>query len=124
VDAYLGEVDPATVSKAAAKAARTRDVLTENTPLSAIINLNDFEHVAKQSLSPNAWAYYSSGSDDEISKQMNRKAFQNVSLRSRVLRNVEEINTSTMILGRRRPCPSLSVPQPWQNWPIHLVNAP
>ncbi|KAN0116872.1 cytochrome b2 [Hyaloscypha variabilis] len=105
VDAYLGEVDPATVSKAAAKAVRTRDVLTENTPLSTIINLNDFEHVAQQSLSPNAWAYYSSGSDDEISKQMNRKAFQNVSLRSRVLRNVEIINTSTMILGQKTSMP-------------------
>ena len=105
MDAYLGEVDPATVSKAVTKAVRTRDVLTENTHLSSIINLNDFEHVAKQSLSPNAWAYYSSGSDDEISKQMNRKAFQNISLRSRVLRNVEEINTSTMILGQKTSMP-------------------
>ena len=104
-NAYLSEVDLATVSKAAVRAVTTKDVPTENAPLSTIINLDDFEHVAKQSLSPNAWAYYSSGSDDEISKQMNRKALQNVSLRPRVLRNVEEIDTRTTILGQKTSMP-------------------
>ncbi|KAG8833853.1 Cytochrome b2, mitochondrial precursor [Serendipita sp. 399] len=34
-------------------------------PLSAIVNLHDFERVAKQVLSSTAWAYYSSAAEDE-----------------------------------------------------------
>jgi L-lactate dehydrogenase (cytochrome) len=35
-------------------------------PLSQILSLHDFEAIAKQVMKPASWAYYSSGSDDEI----------------------------------------------------------
>jgi L-lactate dehydrogenase (cytochrome) len=35
-------------------------------PLAACYNLMDFETVARQVMKKTAWAYYSSGADDEI----------------------------------------------------------
>lgn len=69
-------------------------------PLGTLINLNDFEEVAKQYLPPNAWAYYSSGADDELSKRNNRRAYQKVALRPRVLKKVSSVDTTTSILGQ------------------------
>ncbi|KAI9225337.1 MAG: glyoxylate dehydrogenase [Piptocephalis tieghemiana] len=68
-------------------------------PLDACLNLMDFESAAQTALSPEAWAYYSSGSDDEITLRDNRAAFQRVWLRPRVLVNVLDIDISTRILG-------------------------
>ncbi|GAB1215342.1 hypothetical protein ATERTT37_004528 [Aspergillus terreus] len=75
-------------------------------PLRSLINLHDFEHVAQKHLSSNAWAYYSSGADDEISKRQNAKAFKKVALRPRILRKIPAVDTSTTILGK---CVSLPV---------------
>jgi L-lactate dehydrogenase (cytochrome) len=69
-------------------------------PLTNLLNLHDFEQVAQQHLPPNAWAYYTSGSDDEISKRQNSKAFQKVSLRPRILRSIPAVDTTTTILGK------------------------
>ncbi|RJE23437.1 Cytochrome b2 [Aspergillus sclerotialis] len=49
--------------------------------------------------SPNAWAYYSSGADDEISKRNNARAYQKVALRPRILKKVPNVDTTTSILG-------------------------
>lgn len=35
-------------------------------PLSSVYNLLDFESIARRVMKKNAWAYYSSGADDEI----------------------------------------------------------
>lgn len=69
-------------------------------PLSTLINLHDFEQVAQRHLSPNAWAYYSSGADDEISKRENARAYQKLALRPRILKKVSDIDTSTSVLGQ------------------------
>lgn len=68
-------------------------------PLSTLINLHDFEEVAQRYLPPNAWAYYSSGADDEISKRNNSWAYQKVALRPRILKKIPNVDTSTSILG-------------------------
>ncbi|KAJ5179961.1 hypothetical protein N7492_003171 [Penicillium capsulatum] len=102
--ALQGRMDPADLN-----AASTADASKDKTPgqelkgpppLGAQINLHDFEQVAKQYLPANAWAYYSSGADDEISKRNNARAYQKVYLRPRILRKVPEVNTKTSILGR------------------------
>ena len=68
-------------------------------PLGSLLNLHDFEGVAQQYLPANAWAYYSSGADDEISKRQNARAYQKVSLRPRILRNIPIVDARTSILG-------------------------
>ena len=45
-------------------------------PLEEILNLHDFEAVAKVVLPAKGWAYYSSGADDEITLRENHNAFQ------------------------------------------------
>lgn len=68
-------------------------------PLSTLINLHDFEKVAQRHLPPNAWAYFSSGADDEISKRNNARAYQKLALRPRILRKVSGVDPKTTILG-------------------------
>ncbi|KNE93007.1 hypothetical protein PSTG_13642 [Puccinia striiformis f. sp. tritici PST-78] len=52
-----------------------------------------------------AWAYYSSGADDEISMRENRAGFQRIWFRPRILVNVSNIDYSTTILGTRTSIP-------------------
>ncbi|KIW28349.1 uncharacterized protein PV07_08022 [Cladophialophora immunda] len=74
-------------------------------PLRSMISVNDFEDVAKQYLSPAGWAYYSSGADDERSRYEAARAFRKLTLRPRVLRNVDHIDTRTTILGKNTSLP-------------------
>ncbi|GMG56179.1 unnamed protein product [Ambrosiozyma monospora] len=68
-------------------------------PLGLITNVHDFEHVAKNVLSKGAWAYYSSGADDEITLRENHYAYQRIYFRPRILVDVKKIDTSTTLLG-------------------------
>ncbi|KAL7314373.1 hypothetical protein PS15m_005952 [Mucor circinelloides] len=68
-------------------------------------NSFDFETVAKSVLKPDAWAYYSSGADDEISMRENHNAFHRIWLRPRVMVNVKDVDASTTMLGSRTALP-------------------
>lgn len=70
-----------------------------------MINVNDFEAVAKQYLSPTGWAYYSSGADDEYSKHDAARAYRKLAIRPRILRSVDLIDTRTTILGKSSSLP-------------------
>lgn len=70
-----------------------------------MVSVNDFETVAKQYLSPTGWAYYSSAADDEHSKHDAGRAFRKLTLRARVLRNVDLVDTRTTILGKSTTLP-------------------
>ncbi|KAI9356557.1 FMN-dependent dehydrogenase-domain-containing protein [Zopfochytrium polystomum] len=71
-------------------------------PISAMLNTFDFESVARQVLTPEAWAYYSSGSDDEVTLRENHAVFQRIWLKPRILVNVKNVDLSTKMLGL--PC--------------------
>jgi isopentenyl diphosphate isomerase/L-lactate dehydrogenase-like FMN-dependent dehydrogenase len=66
-----------------------------------VFRLDDFEPLARAVLSPEAWAYISGGSWDEVSLRENVAAFQRRVLRPRVLVDVSTIDTSTTLLGAR-----------------------
>ncbi|KAL1917337.1 uncharacterized protein VTP21DRAFT_4993 [Calcarisporiella thermophila] len=68
-------------------------------PLGEMLNLFDFEEIAKKVLSPEAWAYYSSGADDEITLRENHNAFHRIWFRPRILINVRDVDLSCQILG-------------------------
>ncbi|KAL2075215.1 hypothetical protein VTL71DRAFT_157 [Oculimacula yallundae] len=106
-DSFLGPVDPVTVSRSA-RESRNEEVVkvtSEYPSLTSILNLDDFEQVAKKYLSPAGWAYYTSGADDEYSKQEAGQSFRELKFRPRVLRNVESIDTHTLILGKPSSLP-------------------
>ena len=72
-------------------------------PLEACINVFDFESVARKKMAltnkKEAWDYYASGADDEVTLRENHNAFQRIFLKPRVLVNVSSIDTSTTVLG-------------------------
>ncbi|KAI8344929.1 FMN-dependent dehydrogenase-domain-containing protein [Blakeslea trispora] len=73
--------------------------------LEEMYNTFDFETVAKSVLKSDAWAYYSSGADDEISMRENHNAFHRIWLRPRVMVNVKNVDPSTIMLGSRSSMP-------------------
>lgn len=78
----------------------TKSKLKQNLPsLNNILNLYDFENLAKQIVSNQAWGYYSSGADDEISMRENHNAFHRIFFKPKVLVDVSEIDLSTKMLG-------------------------
>jgi L-lactate dehydrogenase (cytochrome) len=115
----MGVVDPATITpehvaqpeqkKAAApkkpvkaEVAEGQEMAVEEfvkPPLAAMLNTFDFESVAREVMEPQAWGYYSSGGDDEITLRDNHMAFQRITMRPRILVNVREIDLSTTLLG-------------------------
>jgi L-lactate dehydrogenase (cytochrome) len=61
--------------------------------------------VAKTVLQPEAWAYYSSGADDEITMRENHNAFHRIWLKPRVMIDVEKVDMSTSLLGTKSSMP-------------------
>jgi len=74
-------------------------------PLAAMLNTFDFESVARETMEPQAWGYYSSGGDDEITLRDNHLAFQRITMRPRILVNVREIDMTTSFLGASASLP-------------------
>ncbi|KAK9324888.1 FMN-dependent dehydrogenase-domain-containing protein [Lipomyces orientalis] len=109
---HLGPVDMASVESAPQDEEVMDDLelarierVKRMPPVSQCYNLLDFEDIARQTMKKTAWAYYSSGADDEITMRENHAAFHRVWFRPKVLVDVSKIDLSTTMLG----CPS-SVP--------------
>ncbi|KAJ7639200.1 FMN-dependent dehydrogenase-domain-containing protein [Roridomyces roridus] len=106
---HLGPVEPDTVEKVVVeitdeeKARQER--MDSRPPLTEILNLHDFESIARQVLTDKAWAYYSSAADDEITHRENHAAYHRVWFRPRVLRDVTNVDWSTTILGQKSTMP-------------------
>ncbi|KAF2396121.1 hypothetical protein EJ06DRAFT_534252 [Trichodelitschia bisporula] len=106
---HLGEVDMQTVKVEAKdedpeEAARLERI-ERMPPLEQCYNLMDFEAVARNVMKKTAWAYYSSGADDEITMRENHSAFHKVWFRPRVLVDVEKVDMSTTMLGTKVDIP-------------------
>merc|ERR1719401_2118855 len=70
-----------------------------------MLNSFDFESVAREVMEPQAWGYYSSGGDDEITLRDNHMAFQRITMRPRILVNVRDIDMTTTVLGVKSSLP-------------------
>src|SRR2546427_8460987 len=75
-----------------------------------IVNVFDYERHAQAKVEMSAWAYYQSGSDDEVTLQANRAAFERIQLRPRVLVDVTRCDTRTSVLGMPVTMPILVAP--------------
>jgi len=80
----------------------------EATP--GLFSLPQYEERAKSLMSIPAWEYYDQGCADDITVRWNREALQRLRLESRVMVDVERIDTSTTLLGRALPHPILLAP--------------
>ncbi|TVY52121.1 Cytochrome b2, mitochondrial, partial [Lachnellula cervina] len=106
---HLGEVDMSTVEKEekeeSPEEAERQDRIARMPILEQCYNLMDFEAVARSVMKKTAWAYYSSGADDEITMRENHSAFHKIWFRPRVLVDVEKIDFSTTMLGTKVDIP-------------------
>ncbi|KAJ3337743.1 hypothetical protein HDU93_000633 [Gonapodya sp. JEL0774] len=107
---HKGKVDPKTmgaqvVEKPSQEELDRQKMEANKPPLSQMLNMWDFEAVAKHVLKKEAWAYYSSGADDEITLRENHAAFGRIWLKPRVLVDVAQIDMSTTILGVKTSIP-------------------
>ncbi|KAJ5550241.1 FMN-dependent dehydrogenase [Penicillium sp. DV-2018c] len=106
---HLGEVDMATVEQEEKafdpEESDRQDRIARMPSLAACYNLMDFEAVARHVMKKTAWAYYSSGADDEITMRENHAAFHKIWFRPRVLVDVEHIDMSTTMLGTKCSIP-------------------
>lgn len=76
--------------------------------------VGDYEAFARARLDDNAWAYLHSGAADEITFRANRRAFDECTLRNRVLADVRGGHTRVTLFGQALPHPILLAPLAYQ----------
>ena len=84
--------------------------------LTRILNLRDFEDLARQRLERSAYDYIAGGAGDETTLAENTRAFARYQLRPRVLRDVSRVDTSTFFLGRPVSLPVGVAPMAYQHF--------
>jgi 4-hydroxymandelate oxidase len=77
---------------------------------SDLFSIPPYEERARGLISVPAWEYYDQGCADDLTVRWNREAFQRLRLESRVMVDVETIDTSTTLFGRALPHPILLAP--------------
>jgi 4-hydroxymandelate oxidase len=75
-----------------------------------LVNIFDYEDLARQKLSQPSYDYIAGGADDEITLRGNREAFQRVELQPRALVNVSNVDLRTSVLGQEIALPILIAP--------------
>ncbi|HWD66434.1 MAG TPA: alpha-hydroxy acid oxidase, partial [Caulobacteraceae bacterium] len=74
------------------------------------LNLADYEALAPAHMHPAVWDYISAGADDGVTMTQNRRAFERIALRPRVLADVSRIDTRAVVLGAAISSPILIAP--------------
>ena len=80
-----------------------------------LVNVFDFAKLAQSKLDPVAWDYMAEGSQDEVSLRDNRRAFERIILRPKILTDVHKIDTSVDFLGRKLDYPIFVCPAGGKN---------
>ncbi|KAK7181859.1 hypothetical protein DPSP01_002447 [Paraphaeosphaeria sporulosa] len=71
----------------------------EKPHLHQLISAADFQEVARHTLTPKAWAFYSSAATDLVTHNQNKALTRRVMFRPRILRDVKSVSTKRKILG-------------------------
>jgi hypothetical protein len=75
-----------------------------------VINLHEFEDLAKKKVSVQAYNYIAAGAADELTLQANRAAFGDFWVRRKVMVDVSKIDTTVDLLGHKLEHPILLGP--------------
>jgi 4-hydroxymandelate oxidase len=79
-------------------------------PLETPLNLFDYEARAQPRMHPAVWDYIASGAADEVTVAENRRAFDRVTIRPRMLVDVSQIDTATTVMGEPIAAPIMIAP--------------
>ena len=73
-------------------------------------NLHEFIKVAKQNLNRNNFDYIVGATETETTLARNRASLDSIAFKPRILRNVQEVDTSTELYGRKIRIPVMIAP--------------
>eukprot|EP00252_Welwitschia_mirabilis_P010045 TRINITY_DN230_c0_g1_i1.p1 TRINITY_DN230_c0_g1~~TRINITY_DN230_c0_g1_i1.p1 ORF type:complete len:261 (-),score=39.05 TRINITY_DN230_c0_g1_i1:766-1548(-) len=79
-----------------------------------VVNVTEYEAIAKMKLPKMAYDYYASGAEDEWTLQENRRAFERIRFRPRILIDVSQVDLSTTVLGFKISMPIMIAPSAMQ----------
>jgi 4-hydroxymandelate oxidase len=74
------------------------------------VNLHELEALARERLPAMVYDYYAGGAQDEVTIDENRRAWEAIRLRPRVLVDVGHVDCTTTVLGRQIALPVLTAP--------------
>jgi 4-hydroxymandelate oxidase len=74
------------------------------------VNVLELEAIARERIPKEAWDYYASGAEDEVTLRQNRAAFERLTLAYRVMVDVSRRDTATSVLGHPVAMPVLTAP--------------
>ena len=77
---------------------------TPPAPTTAPVNLADHEALARQRVPEAVWAYWAGGAADEHTVRANGAAWSSWSLRPRVLRPLQGLDTEALLAGAATAC--------------------
>ncbi|KAF2180427.1 cytochrome b2 [Zopfia rhizophila CBS 207.26] len=80
-------------------------IVYDKPPLHSLISAHDFQEVASHTLTPKAWAFYSSAATDLITHTQNKALVRRVMFRPRILRDVKKVTMRRKILGCESEAP-------------------
>jgi 4-hydroxymandelate oxidase len=98
---------PATMGSRTSAAGQAAAAEPAGTPL---VNLFDYEELARKRLPAMAYEYIAGGAGDEVTLRDNRTHFDAIRLKPRVLRDVSKLDTSSTLFGQRLEYPILLAP--------------
>ena len=64
-----------------------------------VLNVMDFEPLARKALAPGHWGYLATGVDDDVTLRVNREAFRHYQLRARRLVDVSQADLKISVFG-------------------------
>jgi len=76
--------------------------------------VSDYEVVAKEKLPKMVFDYYASGAEDQWTLQENRRAFERIRFRPRILIDVSKVDLRTTVLGFKLSMPIMIAPTAMQ----------
>lgn len=79
-----------------------------------IVNVSEYEAVAKQKLPKMVFDYYASGAEDQWTLKENRNAFERIRFRPRILIDVTNVDMTTTVLGFKISMPIMIAPTAMQ----------
>lgn len=83
-------------------------------PSTEIVNVSEYEELARQKLPKMVYDYYASGAEDQWTLKENRSAFERIRFRPRILIDVTKVDLSTNVLGFNISMPIMVAPTAMQ----------